>query len=64
MKDGKITPTKENILKAALEEKTMRDIERKFGMGDNCVRKWCDKYKLPRKIKDLKKFAENFVFEN
>lgn len=63
-KNGKITPTKENILKAALEEKTMKDIERKFGMRDNCIRKWCDKYKLPRKIKELKKFAENFVFEN
>ena len=42
----------------------MKEIETYFGVKDNCVRKWCDKYNLPRKIKDLKKFAENFVFEN
>lgn len=58
---GKITPTKETILIAAQEEKTMRGIEKRFGMGDNCIRKWCDKFGLPRKIKDLKAFAENFL---
>ena len=60
-KNGKITPSKEDILIAAKEEKTMRDIEKRFGMGDNCVRKWCDKYNLPRKIKELKKIAENIL---
>lgn len=44
---------------AAREEKTMKDIEKRFGIGDNCIRKWCDKYNLPRKIKELKKIAEN-----
>ena len=56
---GKLTPTKEDILIAAKEEKTMKDIEKRFGMGDNGIRKWCDKYGLPRKIKELKKIAEN-----
>lgn len=58
-KRGVKTPTKEDILIAAREEKTMKDIEKRFGMGDNCVRKWCDKFGLPRKIKELKKIAEN-----
>ena len=58
-KRGVKTPTKEDILIAAREEKTMKDIEKRFGMGDNCIRKWCDKYNLPRKIKELKKIAEN-----
>ena len=59
---GKLTPTKEDILIAAKEEKTMKDIEKRFGMGDNGIRKWCDKYGLPRKIKELKKIAENILF--
>lgn len=57
-------PNKEEILKIALECKTMKEIEVAFGVKDNCVRKWCDKYNLPRKIKELKIFAEKFVFEN
>lgn len=62
LEKGVITPTKEDILQAAKEEKTMKAMEQRFGMKDNALRKWCDKYKLPRKIKDLKKIAENFVF--
>ena len=58
-KKGILTPTKEDILIAAKEEKTMKDIEKRFGMGDNGIRKWCDKYGLPRKIKELKKISEN-----
>ena len=64
VKKEKVIPSKEKILKMALECETMKEIEDRFGVKDNCVRKWCDKYNLPRKIKDLKNFSENFVFEN
>lgn len=64
VKKEKVIPSKEEILKMVLKCETMKEIETGFGVKDNCVRKWCDKYKLPRKIKDLKIFAKNFVFEN
>ena len=30
------------------------EIGRKFGVSDNAVRKWCKKYQLPNKAKDIK----------
>ena len=30
----------------------------KYGVSDNAIRKWCDKYQLPRKSGDIKKYTE------
>jgi hypothetical protein len=29
-----------------------------FGVSDNAVRKWCDKYNLPRKARDIKALTD------
>jgi hypothetical protein len=31
----------------------------KFGVSDNAVRKWCDKYNLPRKSTEIKKISDD-----
>ena len=28
-----------------------------YGVSDNAVRKWCDKYKLPRKVSVIKEIS-------
>lgn len=33
-------------------------IGKQFGVSDNAVRKWCDKYNLPRRSSDIKKYTE------
>ena len=30
----------------------------KFGVSDNAVRKWCDKYRLPRKASEIKSYSD------
>ena len=30
----------------------------KYGKTDNAIRKWCDKYSLPRKKSDINKFTD------
>lgn len=29
-----------------------------YGVSDNSVRKWCDKYKLPRRMTDIKQISD------
>lgn len=29
-----------------------------YGVSDNAIRKWCDKYQLPRKVSDIKKYTD------
>jgi hypothetical protein len=29
-----------------------------MGVTDNAVRKWCDKYKLPRKVSEIKNYTD------
>jgi uncharacterized protein YjcR len=33
-------------------------IGEKFGVSDNAIRKWCDKYNLPRKSSEIKAFTD------
>lgn len=33
-------------------------IGKQFNVSDNAVRKWCDKYNLPRKATEIKKYSE------
>lgn len=34
-------------------------IGQKYGVSDNAVRKWCDKYNLPRKSNEIKKYSDD-----
>ena len=33
-------------------------IGKKYGVSDNAIRKWCDKYNLPRKVSEIKKYSD------
>ena len=30
-----------------------------FGVSDNAIRKWCDKYNLPKKSTEIKEYSED-----
>lgn len=47
-----------NKLKSLIRIKPFTQIGADFGVTDNAVRKWCDKYNLPRKSGDIKKYSE------
>lgn len=46
-------PSRET-LKELIRNKTFTDIGRMYGVTDNTIRKWCDKYNLPRKKSIIK----------
>lgn len=54
---AKNIPTKDELRKYLLD-KSMCAIGRIYDVSDNAVRKWCKKYNLPFKRKDIKKFRE------
>ena len=45
-------------LKSLIRIMPFTQIGTKFGVSDNAVRKWCDKYKLPRKVKEIKSYSD------
>lgn len=51
-------PVTREELKKLIRTKTFVEIGTQFNVTDNAIRKWCDKYNLPRKKSDIKKFTE------
>lgn len=45
-------------LKDLIKTTSFTEIGRLYGVTDNAVRKWCDKYNLPRRVTDIKKYTE------
>lgn len=45
-------------LKQLIRIMPFTQIGNKFGVSDNAVRKWCDKYNLPRKSREIKNFTD------
>lgn len=50
-------PSRET-LKTMIRTETFEGIGRKYKVDGNTVRKWCDKYKLPRKKIDIKTYTD------
>jgi hypothetical protein len=50
-------PTREE-LKKLIRTTAFTTIGSMYGVTDNAVRKWCDKYGLPRKVKDIKFYSD------
>ena len=48
--------TREN-LKILIRETSFEDIGRKFHVSGNAIKKWCDKYNLPRTKKEIKQYS-------
>lgn len=51
------TPSREE-LKILLRTSPFTKIGEQYGVSDNAVRKWCDKYGLPRKASEIKKIPQ------
>ena len=45
-------------LKQLIRTKPFLQIGQQFGVSDNAVRKWCDRFGLPRKASDIKKISD------
>ena len=45
-------------LKALIREKSFVSIGEMFMITDNAIKKWCDKYDLPRKKADIKNYSD------
>ena len=45
-------------LKSLIRTTPFTKIGDKFGVSDNAVRKWCDKYHLPRRVSEIKSFTD------
>ena len=45
-------------LKTLIRTLPFTKIGEKFGVSYNAVRKWCDKYGLPKRMDEIKKFSD------
>ena len=45
-------------LKTLIRSMPFTKIGEKYSVSDNAVRKWCDKYSLPRKVSEIKKISD------
>ena len=52
-----LPPIDRDKLKQLIRQTSFVEIGRRYGVTDNAVRKWCDKYKLPRKVSEIKKYT-------
>lgn len=51
-------------LKQLIREKSFTQIGKLYGVTDNAIRKWCDKYQLPRTKKEINNYSDqewNFI---
>ena len=53
-----IKPVTREELKKKIRKQTFTSIGQEFGVSDNTIRKWCDKYNLPRKVSEIKKYSD------
>lgn len=52
-----IWPTREE-LKELIRSNSFESLGRQFGVDGNAIRKWCDKYNLPRRKRDIKQYSD------
>ena len=55
--EEKMLVTREE-LKNLIRTTPFTRIGEQFGVSDNAVRKWCDKYNLPRKVSEIKQYSD------
>lgn len=51
-------PITREELKKLIRTESFTSIGVKFGITDNAIRKWCDKFNLPRKKQDINKYSD------
>lgn len=45
-------------LKQLIRNNSFETLGRQFGVDGNAIRKWCDKYNLPRRKRDIKQYSD------
>lgn len=50
-------PITREELKDLIRIKPFTQIAKQFNVTDNAIRKWCDKFNLPRRVKDIKEYS-------
>ena len=45
-------------LKNLIRNKPFTQIGKQFGVSDNTIRKWCDKFNLPKKKTEIQNYSE------
>ncbi len=51
-------PISREELKQLIRTTPFTTIAKKYNVSDNAIRKWCDKFNLPRKVSDIKKYSD------
>ena len=51
-------PVSREQLKDLIRNEPFTEIGKKFGVSDNAIKKWCIKYNLPARKKDIKKYSD------
>ena len=51
-------PVSREQLKFLIRTLPFTKIGQKYNVTDNAIRKWCDKFNLPRKVSDIKKYSD------
>lgn len=54
----KVERPSRNELKSLIRQKSFLQIGKEYGVTDNAIRKWCDKYGLPRKKTEIIKLSD------
>ena len=57
-KNRKVNRCSRDELKKLIRILPFTQIGKKFGVSDNAIRKWCDYYNLPRRVKDIKAISD------
>ena len=51
-------PITREELKKKIRTQSFLSIGKEFGISDNAIRKWCDKFNLPRTKKEIKSYSD------
>lgn len=54
----KVERCNRETLKSLIRSTPFTRIAEQFGVSDNAIRKWCDYYNLPRRVKDIKLYSD------
>ena len=53
-----VCPFSRQQLKVKIHSQSFSEIGRECGYSDNAIRRWCDKYNLPRLKREIKKYSD------
>lgn len=56
-KNSNVLPITREELKEKIRTTPFVHIAKEYNVSDNAIRKWCDKYNLPRRSKDIKSYS-------